>query len=925
MRPRQTTDGDPLMRFSFDRIRFASHCLARIRSIPRLSTLFMLGLAIALAGCGGDAGPTTAEDATETAFRVSPQQATSGTAVRLEGLSRASLGGALAFVGTWPAPLLTGSDGTAVIYVPSFLDPETLWPTAPAEPVEIVVTMEERVVARSSNRLEVLPLQESAGAATDLLTDYGTIARAMTTLSRSIPVTEGAGEAAIVALGEALDSLTLEGEKLLAELAALTPEERKLVDALQAAMGGGLEVSMFADDVDAATAFLAVDPVSKNAVLVDEDVLALAMQFSVYVKHYGDWYITGIANDFSTFTSNLTGGGWGSMVIGSFDALWLEEQGFIDIPIINKVLSVLSAIGAYLTIQDYVLNTFVIALFPTEIDELKLTVEKDMLLLGDTTDAKVHIKVSNNPPPVTMNDYFDQLVLGLSLIPGASTLDLKTIFYKWALFFLNKLKSGLENYDEAHPDVALDIDFYSVPDIEWEADITDPKYLGLVTGNAQIVSPLASEINWRASDNDFGTTAISVTPSSASDAILVPQSLGGIEYNAGAFGEDIFASNEIDITVQSNLVMTIDFAQTISADGFNALEVRAGYLDNSGDTVWTPGINVTLTVDGGEAAENTGATDADGQFITLVSLLPGFDQVIVGVTVSDAEGNQATGEVQAVNLQVELQVEVQFPELVSEGVETPLTITANFALADDGNSFPASGAEITIDVEGGIVTDTTAVDTTDFLGHFHALATLGAESDSIVITITATDTLLGDTLTATEIVTALRLELIVIEEMLVLVKVDDTVLRFDEIGDLPVDATAQDSDAAPCGPGEASMKLSVSTGPGGIVTITAEGSAAASSNHLLCFSNSFNLAFQIPSESRQYTFSATGTEGGRVGLFFLSPLGNGLECFNGGWGTCPDESPGTGTLRRNRTYWLQGRTNATGEFSLTFTLAPAGT
>jgi len=64
--------------------------------------------------------------------------------------------------------------------------------------------------------------------------------------------------------------------------------------------------------------------------------------------------------------------------------------------------------------------------------------------------------------------------------------------------------------------------------------------------------------------------------------------------------------------------------------------VKAGEISITGDTTWTAGLDVSLTVIGGGADPATGTTDANGQFSSLISLNPLTDTVEVVVRVASS-------------------------------------------------------------------------------------------------------------------------------------------------------------------------------------------------------------------------------------------------------------------------------------------------
>jgi len=126
--------------------------------------------------------------------------------------------------------------------------------------------------------------------------------------------------------------------------------------------------------------------------------------------------------------------------------------------------------------------------------------------------------------------------------------------------------------------------------------------------------------------------------------------------------------------------------------------VKAGEISITGDTTWTAGLDVSLTVIGGGADPATGTTDANGQFTTLISLDPFSDSVEVIVIVTSSSGEFASESVSAsVGQQAQFTV-ATFSEIIGISNDGSLIDTIFNLLSAQSYAWSPDGARA---VDGG--------------------------------------------------------------------------------------------------------------------------------------------------------------------------------------------------------------------------------
>lgn len=460
------------------------------------------------------------------------------------------------------------------------------------------------------------------------------------------PPEPGIEEQAVVALLDLLDWM-VEGDSELSlstQLAALSEDELAVIDALWNAsslvdeLEGRTEFSeettqllerTVAFGAQASPGFAATGSAAQLprslgpavAIELDDAELAAMMQSVEIRRLYGQYVIHGTSDDF---------GGWPSALAGAIAI-------FPPAALLGPVSGTISFVLALL---DFIINKHLIALEPTRIDYLELEIADSELETGDTTESSKRIRVTNDPPEITLHDFIEQTLnlFGLYSPDGLDWIEESTLLV--TSLISGQANSYLADYASSHPEYETMVGAYHVPHRSWTAVLDDPRFLELKEVPAGDVVVDESGLEWRVVSEEDAEAEVWIQPAIGPDAVLYEPRLG-IEYTGGAFGVDIVPSERVTLEVSSKLKLEVHMAESIAPGGTNALEVRAGYRNESGEIEYLTGVAVELQVVGGSAADESGLTDEDGQFITLVTIERERPEVEVRITAQDGKGNRA--------------------------------------------------------------------------------------------------------------------------------------------------------------------------------------------------------------------------------------------------------------------------------------------
>ena len=97
----------------------------------------------------------------------------------------------------------------------------------------------------------------------------------------------------------------------------------------------------------------------------------------------------------------------------------------------------------------------------------------------------------------------------------------------------------------------------------------------------------------------------------------------------------------------AKITAELTFLSEIEAGGTGDLQIHAGYIVPGGDTQWSEGINITVTVIGGTAIPSSGTTGASGFFTPTIIHDGVSSNIIVTVVATDSGGRLVSQTIEA--------------------------------------------------------------------------------------------------------------------------------------------------------------------------------------------------------------------------------------------------------------------------------------
>lgn len=609
-----------------------------IRSRGRLpaapsAALLLLAVLILPAACDGDGvAPRPPLDVPPT-VTVTPAQGAPGAPLTLESEALDFAGPLAVRIGGQRVPLLRSDSGPARSMVPILAAGEA-GDAPPSDPVVVeIIAGADSIVARSEAALTILPVPAAPGATDTLVTLLGGLASASGELRAGLPPASAAAAVSGV-VSAALDSVLWGASEhslatALEAIAAADPATRQLMNGVLAS-SGVLESTRdllatlegLGPALEASLQDLRAGPRADG--VIDDVDLARQLQTYSVLKLVGETVI----GETSTEYGNSVG-----LVAGSLVG--------ISVPLAGLV-------GSILSVVDFAVNRVGLGVYPAELTRFELVLEDTVLNPGDTTTARIDIMAVNDPPETSLQELIDLVLASAGLADGVGQASVvnsaREYFQALYEFFLGQVRNGINQIADEYP--SIDPGFAVVPALEWTTVADDPRLYELVSGDPETVRPLDDAVNWSAGESAQGSATVFARVATGPDAILIDPP-PGFPYTGGAFGEEVRSTETRTVTVMSELVIEVDFPATLSDDDLATLEVRAGHVDADGAPVWEPGIAIEILTDGGSVEQATGATDQDGQFITLAQLDPGSEEIIITVTARDSVGQEAVRTVEA--------------------------------------------------------------------------------------------------------------------------------------------------------------------------------------------------------------------------------------------------------------------------------------
>ena len=612
--------------------------------------------ALALLGACSKDNPVDSENRDVPAVMelvVTPASGVPGTPIALSGvtLDTSALGAYTVFFGSTQSLLMSNAQGGASTFAPLLLDTAIGWHAPSGEPLDVAVFRNDTLIALAKRAFTVDNLPKSPGATLSYITETKRFVTAFQSMIDSMPATDIYEKGLIFAISSVLDTMLYGDDSSslsfgeLDSILSLSPGMLELSDALYGASGAVENMRLTADAMESLVAVIpggdsaAFARSSSRPQILSDRQLAWRMQVAATLKQ---------------FTADVIAGGAGTA--SSINSFISRLSTFKIYKIVDKVFPPLKAATTtaeyseiVLNLLNLILNKMIVSTLPTVIDSMTVTFEKDAIGLHEDAVADLKIYASNLPDSVTAGELIDQfLAIAGLFVPEARTKRDKLL--RKIQGFVNKVKSKLSEFSKSHPAFTFDTDITNlglIPIRQWYANIRRAQFIDRKTSTPALLEVVPDTVIWR-SKNRYGEGKVRIEPTRNPDGIFITAGFP-FYYNGTSFGSldgGVASSEDVSIQIRE-VALETNFATTISPEGSNALEVKAGHYDINGNPVWEPGLSVDLFVIGGGADPSSGVTDIDGQFISLVSLNPFTDSVEVIVTVTDEFGAKALDTVYA--------------------------------------------------------------------------------------------------------------------------------------------------------------------------------------------------------------------------------------------------------------------------------------
>ncbi|MHB1167876.1 MAG: hypothetical protein ACYC28_01180 [Longimicrobiales bacterium] len=510
-----------------------------------------LALLLLVAACSGDdvSGPNAPVPVPE--LTLSTAAAQPGAVVILSGVP-ASAAPATHWVEVagQRSPLLLVEGGAAFL-VPAFLDEGSTWPAPPAGPQDVELVSESGVAARAEAALTVQPLQAADGTTAAVVNALELVGPAISSIGAVMPSQAVESRGVLLAMGDALDSLTATPDAALGSMLAglqAEPDQLRLLDAMLFSNGSAQRITRFATTLSTVANGIhggesglpagaaRQESIAGAGIAISDELLSQLMQLSVYLEQNTDLQ--------SEFASDL------SNVLGIVSVLGVDLGRFTPV---GKMLEV---IAVHSTLQAMFVRTFVLSALPSRLDSLTLGLAQSTIAPDAMTAAVVNVHASNRPEPISIGDFMTVFQNVAGLVAKGEYIDTFLLYMIGKLNDALKLAAEVNDAFEYDPDVT---DAWSMPDVAFGATVVERDLIDLRSGDEGVVVPHPSEVNWMATAIDSATTTIWVQPSigQATIPILMEWLADHISMNSGsasdlvlgAFGSDIKASEHVPVWV----------------------------------------------------------------------------------------------------------------------------------------------------------------------------------------------------------------------------------------------------------------------------------------------------------------------------------------------------------------------------------------
>jgi hypothetical protein len=276
------------------------------------------------------------------------------------------------------------------------------------------------------------------------------------------------------------------------------------------------------------------------------------------------------------------------------------------------------------------------------LDTFDLTVLRESISAGDTTETRIFLTASNDPPTWNLDRLIDRVVVNLcDSLTAPMGQGLRVKLEDMAALFVGIMEAKVAQYSAQYPELDLNDELTeNVPDMFWSVDATSPLLYDRRSAPANLVMPCASEMEWYALEDANGTAVLTVATSTSPSGWLLPQ-MPGVRPYLGSFGDatKTSSSGAVDVGGGTLTIRAAIAPSKIPEGRTGQLNVKAQYHSES-DSTAAAGVAITLDPHNCSVDPAGGTTDADGVFRATVT--PQADVVSVAVSGVGIGGSSAS-------------------------------------------------------------------------------------------------------------------------------------------------------------------------------------------------------------------------------------------------------------------------------------------
>ena len=575
--------------------------------------------------CSESGGPHAPDVVT---LSVTPSSVSPGALIKATGFGAGfSTGDIVVEIGGRFSPTNADSDGCLYCAVPLFLN-DSGGMEIPNGPADLIVRRSDKVIGEAMDALTITELPDADGSLEHLAAGLDEVLTGLDAIFGSFVQRPGVQEQYVFAFMAAMDSLLHGGENSLASALAAIPEgslEERLGDYIASSSGLDDFVNAWADYVGSLAGDLEASGGFKRATakttdqMSDED-LARMMEFYTIVQR-----VAGLKVGPS---SQAVRG-----AIGQIEALLGSSGQDVD------HLEVSSRVHNFFT--DFAFHLLP-ATLPAQLDTFDLEVLRESISPGDTTETRIFLTASNDPPAMDFDELIDHVVANLcDSLTAPTAQQVRARLEQQATLLYGEMTAAVASYAAQYPELELNPSLTErVDDMFWSVDVTSPLLYERKSDPDDIVMPCATVMEWYALEDVGGTVVLTVATSTSPNGWLLPQMPGVAPY-LGSFGDVTKTSSRGVLQVdRGTLKISAAIAPSkIPSGRTGRLNVQARYHTES-DSVPADDVAISLSPSNCGVDPTGGTTDAEGVFGSTVT--PTGDMISVTVSAIGVGGSSAS-------------------------------------------------------------------------------------------------------------------------------------------------------------------------------------------------------------------------------------------------------------------------------------------